>query len=96
MLAQIARRIAAVGRRPTPSLKRPVASLILLLPLALLVQGCRGEAPALQVRPDPSDPRAPVARSTYRSTLGPYTSQRPVDPAPWRGRNESVAPASKP
>ena len=96
MLAQIARRVAAIGRRPTISLKKPIGSLILLLTLALLAQGCRGEAPSLQAGPDPSNPRAPVARSTYRSTLGSYTSQRPVDPAPWRGRNDGVAPASKP
>jgi hypothetical protein len=96
MLAQIAMRVAAVGRRPRISLKKPIGSLILLLTLALLAQGCRGEAPSLQAGPDPSHPRASVARSTYRSTLGPYTSQRPVDPAPWRGRNDDVAPASKP
>jgi hypothetical protein len=96
MLAQIARRVAVVGRRSTIWFKGPIRSLILSLTLALLAQGCRGEAPSLQARPDPSNPRAPVARSTYRSTLGSYTSQRPVDPAPWRGRNESVAPASKP
>jgi len=96
MLAQIARRAASIGRRPTLWFKGPIGSLILLLTLALLAQGCRGEAPSLQAGPDPSNPRAPVARSTYRSTLGSYTSQRPVDPAPWRGRNDGVAPASKP
>jgi hypothetical protein len=96
MRAQIATRVAAIERRPTTSPKRPIGSLILLLTLALLAQGCGGAAPSSHAGPDPSNPRAPVARSTYRSTLGSYTSQRPVEPAPWRERNEGVAPASKP
>jgi hypothetical protein len=95
LLAQIATRIAAVGRRAPTLLKRPIGSLILLLALALLAPGCRGVAPSPQAGPDPADPRAPVPRSTYRSTLGPYTGQRPVDPTPWRERNEGVAPAAK-
>ena len=31
----------------------------------------------------------------YRSVLGGYASGRPVEPAPWTGRNDGVAPAPK-
>jgi hypothetical protein len=44
---------------------------------------------------DPADPTAKVARASYRSTISPYTSLRPVTPAPWRGRNDAVAPQPK-
>ena len=94
MFVQIGTRVAAVGRRSAASFNRPIGSLILLLALAMLAQGCR-EKPSPFAGPDPSNPQAPVSRSSYRSTLGPYTSQRPVEPAPWRERNEGVAPAPK-
>lgn len=41
---------------------------------------------------DPADPTARVAGVGYRSTIAPYTSLRPSTPAPWRERNDSVAP----
>jgi len=34
---------------------------------------------------DPADPAAKIAAVGYRSALAPYTSLRPVTPAPWRG-----------
>ena len=45
---------------------------------------------------DPADPSAKVASVGYRSTTAPYTSLRPASPAPWRERNDGVAPQSKP
>jgi hypothetical protein len=45
---------------------------------------------------DPADPRAKVKGVTYRSTIAPYSSLRPVAPAPWRERNDGVAPPNKP
>jgi hypothetical protein len=44
---------------------------------------------------DPADPAAKVAGVGYRSTIAPYTSVRPSAPAPWRERNDSVAPQPK-
>lgn len=41
---------------------------------------------------DPADPAARVAGVGYRSTVAPYTGLRPSTPAPWRERNDSVAP----
>src|SRR4029450_3386848 len=44
---------------------------------------------------DPSDPGARAPRVDYRSTLGSYKSQRPVEPGPWGEQNQSVAPQPK-
>ncbi|OAF07772.1 hypothetical protein AYJ54_16860 [Bradyrhizobium centrolobii] len=44
---------------------------------------------------DPADPAAKVAGVGYRSTIAPYTSMRPSTPAPWRERNDTVAPQPK-
>jgi hypothetical protein len=41
---------------------------------------------------EPSNPKERVPAARYRPVLGGYMSQRPVEPAPWRERNESVAP----
>ena len=48
------------------------------------------------VRPSPADPAGRTAGVGYRSTVAPYTSQRPSAPAPWRALNDSVTPAPKP
>jgi hypothetical protein len=42
-----------------------------------------------------ADPHAPVPPAIYPSTIGPYTSTRPVAPEPWRERNERIAPQPK-
>ena len=44
---------------------------------------------------DPADPSARTAHTGYRSTIAPYTPLRPAVPAPWRERNERVAPQPK-
>ncbi len=70
--------------------------LLAVLPaFVLLLAGCR-EPPAAPVAgSDPSDPGARAPRVDYRSTVGPYKSQRPVSPGPWREQNEQVTPAPK-
>jgi hypothetical protein len=45
--------------------------------------------------PDPADPGAGAPRVGYRSTIGSYKSQRPVEPGPWAEQNEPVAPQPK-
>jgi hypothetical protein len=63
--------------------------------LALLLAGCT-DAPRLPVAgPDASDPGARAPRVGYRSTIGSYKSQRPVEPAPWGEQNERIAPRPK-
>jgi hypothetical protein len=95
MFAQIAWRFAASGRCGKASSGVPVGSLLLLLVLALLAHGCSGAPPAPLTAADPSDPGARAPRVGYRSTIGSYKSQRPVDPAPWGEQNERVAPRPK-
>jgi hypothetical protein len=63
-----------------------------LAALCLPMAACFGAAERPLARPDPSDPATRVPPASYRSTLGGYSSQRPVEPAPWREQNERVAP----
>jgi len=44
---------------------------------------------------DPSDPSVPVPAARYRSALGAYEKQRPVEPGSWREQNERVTPPSR-
>jgi hypothetical protein len=68
-------------------------AVLLIIPL---VQGCAAAAlPSVSADPAPSNPSAPAPRVSYRSTIGPYTSMRPVEPAPWQKQNEQVAPSPK-
>ena len=61
----------------------------------LLLAGC-ADAPRSPVAgPDPADPRTRTPRVDYRSTVGSYRSQRPVEPAPWAEQNERVTPAPR-
>ena len=84
----------AVGKRHDTKLLNRSCRVVLLLGL-LTVTGCA--APGQQFAgPDPSDPSARVAAVRYRSTLGSYRSQRPVEPGDWRDINERVTPQPKP
>jgi hypothetical protein len=65
---------------------------VIVLALALLATGCARAPSAPFAEADPSDPAARVPRAGYRSTVAPYTRQRPVDPAHWREQNDRLAP----
>jgi hypothetical protein len=45
--------------------------------------------------PHPADPETRVRAAPYRSVTSGYVSRRPVEPRPWRGRNDAVAPQEK-
>jgi hypothetical protein len=62
---------------------------------ALLAQGCAASPPRPFQGADASNPNARVPPTAYRPALGTYSSQRPVEPAPWRERNDRVAPEPK-
>jgi hypothetical protein len=66
----------------------------LLAATALALSGCM-PATTQVAAADPADPAAKVAPVGYRSTIAPYTGLRPAAPAPWRGRNDAVAPQPK-
>jgi hypothetical protein len=57
---------------------------------ALMAAGCAAAPPASVLAA--ADPRAPVPPARYSSVTAPYTPQRPVEPLPWRERNERVVP----
>jgi hypothetical protein len=61
----------------------------------LLATACAAPPPAPWAGADPADPSVRVKPVGYRSTVAPYTPQRPVEPAPWREQNERVAPATR-
>jgi hypothetical protein len=61
--------------------------------LALLLAGCIDAPRAPVAGPDPSDPGAHAPRVDYRSTIGSYKSQRPVEPGP--EQSQSVTPQPK-
>ena len=96
MLTQIEWRFAVTGRRRNASSGAPIASLLSLFLLAPLTLGCSGAPPPPLAAADPSDPAARAPPVGYRSTIGSYKSQRPVEPAPWGEQNERVAPQPKP
>jgi hypothetical protein len=66
----------------------------LLAAIALALSGCMPATTQMAVA-DPADPAAKVAPVGYQSTIVPYTGLRPATPAPWRDRNDAVAPQPK-
>jgi hypothetical protein len=77
-------RLIGLGFRP----------LIVTTIAALTLGGCFPR-PSPLVGADPADPGAKVSGVGYRSTVGPYTSLRPVAPSSWREQNDRAAPSSK-
>ena len=57
--------------------------------------GLRTPPPRPFVGDKASDQSVRVPPTAYRSVLGNYSSQRPIEPAPWREPNDRVAPAPK-
>lgn len=62
---------------------------------AFLIQGCAATPPRPFDGDNASDPGVRVPPAAYRPVLGNYSSQRPVEPLPWRERNDRAAPAPK-
>ena len=62
-----------------------------VIAVSIAVAGCT-PATTRVAGADPADPAARAAGVGYRSTIAPYTALRPSTPAPWRERNDSVAP----
>ena len=63
--------------------------------LPLVMQACSASTASSWRGPDPSDASVRVAPASYRSTVGAYASQRPVEPRPWREQNQRVTPQPK-
>ena len=68
---------------------------VALLPVAVLLAAWSDSPVPPLHKSNPADPRAPAPRVGYRSTIAPYKSRRPVEPAPWREQNRRIAPQPK-
>ena len=84
---------AAVGR-PFVAAARG-ATMLAAAAIAMVPAAC-SQLPPSPAGPDPSDPQARTRPATYRPVIGPYASQRPVEPLPWRDQNDRIAPVPKP
>jgi len=84
---------AVFKRRHTNLLQRSCRAVLIFSALTA-VSGCAApsQPPA---GPDPADPSVRVPPAGYRSTLGAYRSQRPVEPGDWRDINERITPQPK-
>ncbi len=81
-----ANRLSALWRYRLPAI---------LTACALLAQGCAAIPPRPFRGTDASNPDVRVLATAYRPVIGTYSSQRPVEPAPWRERNDHVTPTQK-
>jgi hypothetical protein len=93
MSAQFRAICAAIGVAAAALFRLSSGALALIVALGLA--GCRDTTVSRAAPADPADPAARAPRVGYRSTIGSYTSQRPVSPGPWREQNERAAPAPK-
>jgi hypothetical protein len=85
---------ASFGRLTTAFRHLPRTLAVVML--AGLSPACVGAPPRPLFGQDPSDPSAQAPHAGYRSTIGSYVRQRPVEPGPWREQNERVAPERRP
>jgi len=86
--------LVAFRRRVMTSFIQP-GRLAMALVLAASAHACTSAPTSPVVGPDASDPRVRTPPVGYSSTLGPFVSRRPADPAPWREQNQQVAPQPK-
>ncbi len=93
MLALFVAKFAAIGSAYGRHCKCNIRTLVALAVAAGLLSACMPAVVPL-AGADPANPAAKVAGISYRSTIAPYTSMRPSEPAPWRSRNDSVKPKS--
>lgn len=92
--------MSAQNRMPARTLRRAASVRAALGAAAValaaaLAAACTADPPIPVVGSDPSDPRTRVPVTSYRSTVAPYESLRPVEPAPWLQQNQQVAPQPK-
>jgi len=84
----------ALVRRAVRIHSTPLTTIAVAAATAL-ASACSAERPVPLAGPDPSDPRARTPAASYRSTVAPYESLRPVEPAPWHEQNRQVTPQPK-
>jgi hypothetical protein len=77
MLVQLRAAEAAMARQ-----RAALGRVLAVAMLATLPAACAATAPSPLAGADPASASARVPALKYRSTLGPYASQLPVEPAP--------------
>ena len=96
MFAHLAMRFARMCRVKMASFQPVPWRLFAAALLGLVLQACSETRAEPVSRPDPSKPQVRVPATPYRPVTGGYVSRRPVEPLPWRERNDRVAPPAKP
>lgn len=92
MLAQLGAKLAAVCPASGTISAMNLRTIVAFAAAGLVLGGCVA-TPRHVASADPADPGVRVAAASYRSTVAPYASLRPVAPSSWRERNDRVAPA---
>lgn len=90
MSSQLPGKLASMGAGGRRFICRLLLGAILFA-VATTASACMPRSARLAAA-DPADPAARVKGVEYRSTIAPYSSQRPATPAPWRERNMDVTP----
>jgi len=66
----------------------------LLVLLGVILSGCSAAPLPDLSSPDPGDPQAPAAATSYKPVLSGTAAHMPVGLKPWRELNDSVAPGA--
>ena len=91
MLAQSRAATAAMARQ-----RAALGRVLAVAMLATLTGACAATVPSPLVGADPASASARVPALKYRSTLGTYSSQRPVEPTPPAAPDAPGTPQPKP
>jgi hypothetical protein len=94
MTAQFAAKSAAIGMAAGRQSISGFAIRGIIIAIAAAAAGCTPATTRI-AGADPADPAAGVAGVGHHSTVTPYTALRPSTPAPWRERNDAVAPKAR-
>lgn len=90
--------------RPQTSAAKPKRKYLFFIcilekigPASLIVGTVHGCAPVPPpfIAPEPFDVGMPAPATHYRSTIGSYISQRPVQPGSWKEQNAQLARSSE-
>jgi hypothetical protein len=81
----------ALTRASRLAMAKPAAAGLSLL-VCLMLGACAGPLPRSVAAADRQSSSPAIA---YRPALSGYEAARPVEPMPWRERNDAVAPKEK-
>ncbi len=93
MFWQLQAHAASFERPRLTSFLHLLRELACILLLGGVIQGCAAIPMAPFAGPDPSEASARIPAVSYRSTIGFFATQRPVEPAPWKTENAPAGPA---